>query len=115
MNNSSNEVKSKSIRMRSLAAVVVITVTTVCALGMAAFAGLLPASKGVAVAMTTTPLIDVQTDAAANASHTQTSEFRENTFAVEQRANSRRPPAIAHRYVVRDAVFLPTSASWSNV
>jgi hypothetical protein len=40
--------------------VAVLVVAGACGIGVAAFAGLLPASEGVAVAMTPTPLIDIQ-------------------------------------------------------
>lgn len=50
-------------RGSSLAAVAAIVVAVVCGTGIAAFAGLLPASGHVAVAVTVTPLIDMQVDA----------------------------------------------------
>jgi hypothetical protein len=50
-------------RASSLVAVASIAVAVICATGIAAFAGLLPASDDVAVAVTVTPLIDMQIDA----------------------------------------------------
>ncbi|MFM0223559.1 hypothetical protein [Paraburkholderia dipogonis] len=50
-------------RASSLFAVAAICVAVVCGTGIAAFAGLLPASGNVAVAVTVTPLIDMQLDA----------------------------------------------------
>ncbi|MFL9913285.1 hypothetical protein [Paraburkholderia sp. RL17-337-BIB-A] len=47
----------------SLVAVAAIVVAVVCGTRIAAFAGLLPASGNVAVAVTVTSLIDVQFDA----------------------------------------------------
>jgi hypothetical protein len=52
-------------KRQSLIAVVAISLAALCATGIAAFAGVLPASEHVAVAMTTTPLIDMQADASA--------------------------------------------------
>jgi hypothetical protein len=43
--------------------IAVIFVAVVCGTGIAAFAGLLPASGHVAVAVTVTPLVDMQVDA----------------------------------------------------
>lgn len=53
-----SEAKATATRT-SLVAVAAITLAAVCGTGIAAFAGLLPASKAVAVAMTATPLIDM--------------------------------------------------------
>jgi hypothetical protein len=50
-------------RASSLVAVAAICVAVLCGTGIAAFAGLLPASDDVAVAVTATPLVDVQVDA----------------------------------------------------
>jgi hypothetical protein len=55
----SAEFKAKFART-ALAVVAVIFLAGTCGTGVAAFAGLLPASKGVAVAMTATPFIDIQ-------------------------------------------------------
>jgi len=52
--------KSNSARTYALFAVAAISLAAVCGTGIAAFAGLLPASDGVAVAVTATPLIDMQ-------------------------------------------------------
>jgi hypothetical protein len=46
----------------SLVAVAAISVAVLCGTGIAAFAGLLPASDNVTVAVTMTPLIDMQVD-----------------------------------------------------
>jgi hypothetical protein len=56
-------VNSIPARASSLVAVASIAVAVVCGTGIAAFAGLLPASDDVAVAVTVTPLIDMQVDA----------------------------------------------------
>jgi uncharacterized membrane protein YgaE (UPF0421/DUF939 family) len=50
-------------RASSAVAIAVICVAIVCGAGIAAFAGLLPASGHVAVAVTVTPLVDIQVDA----------------------------------------------------
>jgi hypothetical protein len=55
-----SETKPKSTRTHSLVAVAAISLAVACGTGIAAFAGPLPASKGVSVAMTATPLIDIQ-------------------------------------------------------
>lgn len=51
---------------RSLAVVAAISVAVMCATGIAAFAGLLPASDHVAAAMTATPFVDMQIDDATS-------------------------------------------------
>lgn len=61
--------KSTSMRTWSIVAVATILLTVACGTGAAAFAGLLPSSKGVAVAVTAIPLIDVQFETAARADH----------------------------------------------
>lgn len=53
-------------RASSLVAVAAISVAVVCGTGIAAFTGLLPESGDVAVAVTVTPLIDMQVDAYVN-------------------------------------------------
>ncbi len=58
--------KGTSTSACSVVAAVTIMLTFACGTGAAAFAGLLPASKNVAVAVTATPLIDMQVEAAAN-------------------------------------------------
>jgi hypothetical protein len=55
-------VNSIPTRASSLVAVAAICVAIGCGTGIAAFAGLLPASGHVAAAVTVTPLIDVQVD-----------------------------------------------------
>ena len=45
-----------------IATVCAVLLTVACGTGVAAFAGLLPASEGVAVAVTATPLIDIQVE-----------------------------------------------------
>jgi hypothetical protein len=57
---SSQTRKRATRRAHSLAAAAALVVAGACGMGVAAFAGLLPASEGVAVAMTPTPLIDIQ-------------------------------------------------------
>lgn len=52
-----------NLRRASLAALAAICLAVVCGTGIAAFAGLLPASGGVAAALTASPLIDMQIDA----------------------------------------------------
>ncbi|REE19531.1 hypothetical protein B0G71_2629 [Paraburkholderia sp. BL27I4N3] len=51
------------LRASSLVAAAAISVVVVCGAGTAAFVGLLPESDDVAVAVTATPLIDMQVDA----------------------------------------------------
>jgi hypothetical protein len=53
-------------RASSLVAVAAVSVAVLCGTGIAAFAGLLPASDNVAVAVTVTPLIDMQVDVEVN-------------------------------------------------
>lgn len=65
MNIIQSKAKSKSIRTYVLVAVAAISITTACGTGVAAFAGLLPASNGVAETITAMPLIDVQVDTSA--------------------------------------------------
>jgi hypothetical protein len=52
--------KSNPALTYALVAVAAVFLAAVCGTGIAAFAGLLPASNGVAVAVTATPLIDMQ-------------------------------------------------------
>jgi hypothetical protein len=58
----------KPAKAYSVVAVAAVCLAVACGTGVAAFAGLLPASKGVAVAMTATPLIDMQINASVNRS-----------------------------------------------
>ncbi|HWT38510.1 MAG TPA: hypothetical protein VN289_19645 [Paraburkholderia sp.] len=48
----------------ALVAVAVLSIAAMCATGVAAFAGLLPASDHVATTMTATPFVDIQVGAA---------------------------------------------------
>jgi hypothetical protein len=52
---------------QSLIAVAVLSIAVMCATGVAAFAGLLPASEHVAAAVTATPFVDIQIGAATSA------------------------------------------------
>ncbi|WP_240702257.1 hypothetical protein [Trinickia terrae] len=110
MHHSSNAAKSKSTRIRALLAVGAVALTAACGTGIAAFAGLLPESKGVALAMTTTPLIDVQVAAPAHVSRQFVSYPGHATFAVEQAARIDCRPAGAGGFFARDASF-PQSAT----
>ncbi|MBP0595839.1 hypothetical protein J8I87_40690 [Paraburkholderia sp. LEh10] len=47
-------------------AIVFLVLVTVCGTGIAAFAGLLPASERVAATVTIAPLVDIQTDRPAS-------------------------------------------------
>jgi hypothetical protein len=114
MNHSSNAAKSKSGRIRAhvriFAAAAAIAVTATCGTGIAAFAGLLPASKGVALAMTTTPLIDVQFATGANARHHYVINPEPGAFAVEAAEAAERgdcQPANTRGLAVRDVSFTP--------
>jgi hypothetical protein len=69
-----NEREPMRARTRALLAVTGLAVMAACATGIAAFAGLLPESKNVAVAVTSTPLIDMQLDAVSNPSHHRVSD-----------------------------------------
>ncbi|WP_207004817.1 hypothetical protein [Trinickia mobilis] len=109
MKHSSNAAQSKSTRIRALAAVAAVAVTAACGTGIAAFAGLLPASKGVALAVTTTPLIDVQIAAATHARHHFVINAGPGTFAVEAAAHNARQPASTRGFAVRDVSFPPTT------
>ncbi|MEM5438783.1 hypothetical protein [Paraburkholderia diazotrophica] len=60
-----NVVASLATR-RSLAIVAAFSVSVMCATGIAAFAGLLPASDHVAMAVTATPFVDMQVDDATS-------------------------------------------------
>jgi hypothetical protein len=51
------ETKPRSV---AIGAVTIVALVAACGTGVAAFSGLLPASDGVAAAVTTTPIIDVQ-------------------------------------------------------
>ncbi len=57
-----SKAKLKPIRTFLISAVFAVLLMVACGTGVAAFAGLLPASEGVAVAVTATPLIDMQVD-----------------------------------------------------
>jgi hypothetical protein len=109
MNHSSNAAKSKSTRIRVFAATVaVVAVTAACGTGIAAFAGLLPASKGVALAMTTTPLIDAQFPAAPNARHHYVIKAEPGAFAVEAAMRGDcQPSADTQGFTVREITFAP--------
>ncbi|MEI5995854.1 hypothetical protein H3V53_01065 [Paraburkholderia bengalensis] len=48
---------------RIIIALVCLVLAVVCGTGIAAFAGLLPASEHVAATITVAPLVDIQTDA----------------------------------------------------
>jgi uncharacterized membrane protein len=63
---SAPEAKRRGVGM-FLAVVGVFLLMVACGTGVAAFAGLLPASKNVARVVTATPLIDVEVDAALSA------------------------------------------------
>ncbi|CAG9231593.1 hypothetical protein PSAB6_570020 [Paraburkholderia sabiae] len=52
---------------RSLIAAAVLSIAVLCATGVAAFAGLLPASDHVATTVTATPFVDIQVAAATSA------------------------------------------------
>jgi hypothetical protein len=52
---------------RIIIALVCLVLAVVCGTGIAAFAGLLPASEHVAVTITVAPLVDIQTDASSRA------------------------------------------------
>ncbi|ACD16008.1 hypothetical protein [Paraburkholderia phytofirmans] len=56
-------VNSIPLRASSLVAAAAISIAVLCGAGIAAFVGLLPESDDVAVAVTATPLIDMQVDA----------------------------------------------------
>lgn len=56
-------VNSIPLRASSLVAAAAISIAVLCGTGIAAFVGLLPESDDVAVAVTVTPLIDMQVDA----------------------------------------------------
>jgi hypothetical protein len=55
-----SETKLKPTRTFLMGVVFAVFLTVACGTGVAAFAGLLPASEGVAVAVTATPLVDMQ-------------------------------------------------------
>jgi hypothetical protein len=52
----------KPLRRTSVIAVAAVCLAAICGMGVAAFAGLLPKSEHIAVAVTTTPLLDIQVD-----------------------------------------------------
>ncbi|CAD6536488.1 hypothetical protein LMG28727_03352 [Paraburkholderia kirstenboschensis] len=56
-----NSVQSKPTCNNAIVVIGAIAFVAVCATGIAAFAGLLPESESVAVKVTATPLIDLQT------------------------------------------------------
>jgi hypothetical protein len=62
----SDAAETKSVGTNALIAVAAVALVAVCLTGIAAFAGLLPHSDTVAIAMTTTPIIDMQVDVRRN-------------------------------------------------
>lgn len=56
-----NPVQSKRTYSNAIVVIGAIAFVAVCATGIAAFAGLLPGSESVAVTVTATPLVDLQT------------------------------------------------------
>ena len=103
-----NASKSKSSRNRPLAAAAAFSVIAVCGTGIAAFTGLLPASKAVASAVTTTPLVDMQVTASA-ASHDLSSSSGRNAVDVEATTNIDHRPVSTHGYVVGEASLSPST------
>lgn len=75
-----NARKSTSMRTWSLVTVAAILLTAICGTGAAAFAGLLPSSKGVAVAVTAIPLVDVQFEAALRADRRHSPSFERHAL-----------------------------------
>ncbi|WP_174772019.1 hypothetical protein [Paraburkholderia sp. SG-MS1] len=53
---------TKSVGTHAIIAVAAVALVALCLTGIAAFAGLLPDSDRVAIAMTATPIIDMQVD-----------------------------------------------------
>ncbi|MFL9932211.1 hypothetical protein P0D88_23935 [Paraburkholderia sp. RL18-103-BIB-C] len=58
------KVSIKPPRRTSIVAVAAVCLAAVCGMGIAAFVGLLPDSEDIAVAVTATPLLDIQVDRA---------------------------------------------------
>jgi hypothetical protein len=98
----SNILKSKSSRTCALVAAATVSVIAICGTGVAAFTGLLPASKGVASAVTTTPLVDLQVGASA-ASHDLSSRAGRKAVVVKAATHIYHRPANTHGYVVGNA------------
>jgi hypothetical protein len=97
-----NVSKSKSSRIYPLVAAATLSVIAICGTGVAAFTGLLPASKGVASAVTTTPLVDMQVGASP-VSHDLSWRAGRNAVVVKTATHIYHRPANTHGYVVGEA------------
>jgi hypothetical protein len=75
--------KARSPRTFSFVAVAAISLAGACGTGAAALAGLLPASKGVALAVTATPLVDIQIDASLRVNRNYASDYGRRTLRRE--------------------------------
>ncbi|CAB3809370.1 hypothetical protein LMG27177_06787 [Paraburkholderia fynbosensis] len=62
----SDTAETKSVGTSAIIAVAAVALVALCLTGIAAFAGLLPDSDRVAIAMTATPIVDIQVDVRRN-------------------------------------------------
>jgi hypothetical protein len=70
-------------RIRALVAVAAFSVVAACGTGVAAFTGLLPASKDVASEVTALPLVDIQVRTSPDLRDAPPSNSERNTLLVE--------------------------------
>ena len=70
-------------RIRALVAVAAFSVVAACGTGVAAFTGLLPASKDVASEVTALPLVDIQVRTSPGLRDDPTSNSERNAFLLE--------------------------------
>ncbi|RKT22193.1 hypothetical protein B0G69_5629 [Paraburkholderia sp. RAU2J] len=62
----SDAAATKSVGTNAIIAAAAVALVAICLTGIAAFAGLLPDSDTVAIAMTATPIVDMQVDVRRN-------------------------------------------------
>jgi hypothetical protein len=74
---------SNPSRIRALVAVAAFSVIAACGTGVAAFTGLLPASKGVASEVTALPLVDIQVRTSRGLRADPPSNSERSAFLVE--------------------------------
>jgi hypothetical protein len=103
-----NASKSKSSRIHPLVAAAAFLVIAACGTGVAAFTGLLPASKSVASEVTAMPLVDMQI-AASGKSQDPSSSSGRNAVVVEAATHIYHRPASTHEYVVGEASLSPSA------
>jgi hypothetical protein len=103
-----NSSKSKRSRIHLLVAPAIFSVIAACGTGVAAFTGLLPASKSVASEVTAMPLIDIQVAASAT-SHDVSSRSGQNAVGVEPATRIDHRRVRKHVYVVGEPYSTPSA------